>query len=83
MIIGVPRETKAEEHRVGLLPSGAYQLIQRGHDSFQLGALTPEGLCFLRGIPNGGVFELALDFSQALTLARVVKGTPSVRRCAL
>lgn len=31
MIIGVPRETKAEEHRVGLLPSGAYQLIQRGH----------------------------------------------------
>jgi alanine dehydrogenase len=31
MIVGVPRETKAEEHRVGLLPSGAYQLIQRGH----------------------------------------------------
>lgn len=31
MIIGVPRETKADEHRVGLLPSGVYQLIQRGH----------------------------------------------------
>jgi alanine dehydrogenase len=31
MVIGVPRETKADEHRVGLLPSGAYQLIQRGH----------------------------------------------------
>ena len=31
MIIGVPREVKAEEHRVGLLPSAAYQLTQRGH----------------------------------------------------
>ena len=31
MVVGVPRETKADEHRVGLLPSGAYQLIQRGH----------------------------------------------------
>ncbi len=31
MVIGVPREVKAEEHRVGLLPSAAYQLTQRGH----------------------------------------------------
>jgi len=31
MVVGVLRETKADEHRVGLLPSGAYQLIQRGH----------------------------------------------------
>jgi len=31
MIIGVPKETKAQEHRVGLLPSGAYQLTRRGH----------------------------------------------------
>jgi len=31
MIIGIPREIKASEHRVGLLPSEAYQLIQRGH----------------------------------------------------
>ena len=31
MVVGVPRETKADEYRVGLLPSGAYQLIQRGH----------------------------------------------------
>ncbi|HEV7868443.1 MAG TPA: alanine dehydrogenase [Chthoniobacteraceae bacterium] len=31
MIIGVPKETKAQEHRVGLLPSAAYQLTQRGH----------------------------------------------------
>lgn len=31
MIIGVPREIKADEHRVALLPSAAYQLVRRGH----------------------------------------------------
>jgi alanine dehydrogenase len=31
MIVGVPKEIKAQENRVGLLPSAAYQLIQRGH----------------------------------------------------
>jgi alanine dehydrogenase len=31
MIIGVPREIKSQEYRVALLPSGAYQLVQKGH----------------------------------------------------
>jgi alanine dehydrogenase len=31
MIIGVPKETKSQEHRVALLPSAAYQLSTRGH----------------------------------------------------
>jgi alanine dehydrogenase len=31
MLIGVPKETKEQEYRVALLPSGAYQLIARGH----------------------------------------------------
>ncbi len=31
MVIGVPREIKSHESRVALLPSAAYQLIQRGH----------------------------------------------------
>ena len=31
MIIGVPKEIKTQEHRVGLLPSGAYQLAKHGH----------------------------------------------------
>ncbi|MGV3531233.1 MAG: alanine dehydrogenase, partial [Chthoniobacteraceae bacterium] len=31
MIIGVPKEIKAQENRVALLPSAAYQLTQRGH----------------------------------------------------
>ena len=31
MIVGVPRETKKQEHRVALLPATAYQLTRRGH----------------------------------------------------
>ena len=31
MTIGVPKEIKAQEFRVALLPSAAYQLAQRGH----------------------------------------------------
>lgn len=31
MVIGVPKEIKTKEFRVGLLPSAAYQLIRRGH----------------------------------------------------
>lgn len=32
MIVGVPKEIKAKEFRVGLLPSAAYQLVKRGHE---------------------------------------------------
>ena len=28
MIIGIPREIKEQEHRVALMPSGAYQLAK-------------------------------------------------------
>ncbi|MEM6757050.1 MAG: alanine dehydrogenase [Planctomycetota bacterium] len=31
MIIGVPRETKPDEYRVGLLPVGAAELVSHGH----------------------------------------------------
>jgi alanine dehydrogenase len=31
MIIGIPKEIKVQEHRVGLLPSAAYLLIKHGH----------------------------------------------------
>ena len=31
MIIGVPKEIKAQEHRVGLIPSTALMLTRRGH----------------------------------------------------
>jgi len=32
MIIGIPKEIKADEYRVALLPSATYQLIKRGHE---------------------------------------------------
>ncbi len=32
MIVGVPKEIKGQEYRVALLPSAAYQLINRGHE---------------------------------------------------
>ena len=39
MIIGIPREIKEQEHRVGLLPSGAAALFQNGHEViFESGA---------------------------------------------
>jgi len=31
MILGVPRETKAEEYRVGMVPAGAALLVREGH----------------------------------------------------
>ena len=31
MIIGVPKEIKTREYRVGLVPGGAAALVQRGH----------------------------------------------------
>src|SRR5256885_9091987 len=31
MIIGVPKEIKAQEHRVGLIPSTALMLTRKGH----------------------------------------------------
>jgi alanine dehydrogenase len=31
MIVGVPREVKADEYRVGMLPVGAEMLVRRGH----------------------------------------------------
>ena len=34
MIIGIPKEIKESEHRVGMTPSGVQTLIQNGHDVF-------------------------------------------------
>lgn len=34
MIIGVPKEIKNNENRVGLIPAGAFELRKRGHDVY-------------------------------------------------
>jgi alanine dehydrogenase len=47
MKIGVPKEIKAQEDRVALLPSGAYQLAKRGHQ-----VLVQKGAGFGSGYPD-------------------------------
>ena len=53
MIVGVPKEIKDQEYRVGLLPSAAYQLIQRGHQ-----IIVERGAGAGSGYPDG-------DYEQA------------------
>ncbi|MBM3810628.1 MAG: alanine dehydrogenase [Acidimicrobiia bacterium] len=45
MIIGVPKETKDHETRVGLVPSGVHQLVEAGHEVVvETGAGVPSSL---------------------------------------
>src|SRR5881396_337195 len=64
MIIGVPREIKDQEYRVALLPSAAYQLIQRGHQ-----VVVERGAGAGAGYPDG-------DYEQAG--AKLVDGHAAV-----
>ncbi len=59
MIIGVPFEVKAAEHRIGLLPSAAYQLTQRGHR-----VLVESGAGMGSGYPNGDYVEAGAELAQ-------------------
>jgi alanine dehydrogenase len=47
MIIGVPREIKQDEHRVSLVPAGAYSLVKAGHQ-----VLIEQGAGWGSGIPD-------------------------------
>ena len=33
MIVGVPKEIKTDEYRVGMVPAGAEMLVSRGHEA--------------------------------------------------
>ena len=80
MIIGVPKETKLQEHRVALLPSGAYQLIRRGS-----GVLVERGAGMASGFPDheyeqaGAVIVDAHEavFEQAELVVKVKEPQPS------
>src|SRR5881409_3747590 len=80
MIIGVPREIKDQEYRVALLPSAAYQLIQRGHQ-----VLVERGAGTGAGYPDGDyehagaklVDGHAAVFEQADLLVKVKEPQPS------
>src|SRR5438874_8120382 len=80
MIIGVPREIKDQEYRVALLPSAAYQLIQRGHR-----VVVERGAGAGAGYPDGDYEQAGAKlvdghtavFEQADLLVKVKEPQPS------
>jgi alanine dehydrogenase len=80
MIIGVPKEIKAQEFRVALLPSAAYQLIKRGHR-----VLVERGAGAGSGYPDQDyeqagatiVAEHAALFEQAELIVKVKEPLPA------
>ena len=55
MIIGVPKEIKVQEHRVGMVPAGVVSLTQRGH-KILIQEHAGEGAGYA-----GGIMSAALD----------------------
>lgn len=80
MVIGVPREIKAKEFRVGLLPSAAYQLIRRGHRVIvERGAGSGAGFADEDYLQAGAelVEEHAAVFARADLVVKVKEPQPS------
>ena len=79
MIIGVPCEVKVAEHRIGLLPSAAYQLTQRGHR-----VLVETGAGTGSGYPDGDYAEAGAEliktheavFAEADLIVKVKEPQP-------
>jgi hypothetical protein len=57
--------------------------IQRLDDSLELGALASQALRALGVGPDGGVFQLAVDFLEPLAFGVIVKDTSAAQRSAL
>src|SRR3989454_11988786 len=80
MTVGVPKEIKGQEYRVALLPSAAYQLIQRGHE-----VLVEQGAGAGAGYPDADyaqagatlVAEHAAVFEKADLVVKVKEPQPS------
>ncbi|MCL2495634.1 MAG: alanine dehydrogenase [Oscillospiraceae bacterium] len=80
MIIGVPKEVKNNENRVGLVPDGAYELARMGHH-----VLVEAGAGLGSGIPDGDYAkagaEICADkqalFDRAEMIVKVKEPVPS------
>jgi hypothetical protein len=57
--------------------------VQRRDDGLELGALAAQALRALGVGPDGGIFELSIDFLEPLSLGVIVKDTSATRRSAL
>jgi len=82
MIVGVPRETKRDEYRVGLLPVGAEELTRAGHQVLvEAGAGLGSGLADHDYLKHGA--ELVADpkqlYDRAEMLVKVKEPQPSER----
>jgi alanine dehydrogenase len=79
MIVGVPKEIKAQENRVGMLPSAVYQLVKRGHR-----VIVEKGAGVGSGYPDGEyvragaeIFEKHADvFASADMVVKVKEPVP-------
>jgi alanine dehydrogenase len=80
MIVGIPKEIKEQEYRVAMLPSAAYQLVQRGHQ-----VLVERGAGVGSGYPDQEyeqagaklVDSHAAVFAQADLIVKVKEPLPS------
>jgi alanine dehydrogenase len=82
MIIGIPKEIKEQEHRVELLPSGAYQLAKRHQVLFETGAGVDIGMSD-QDYQNAGaeIVQRHEDiFARADLVAKVKEPLPSVSK---
>jgi alanine dehydrogenase len=80
MIIGVPKEIKQKEFRVGLLPSAAYQLVKHGHEVLvERGAGAGAGFADEDYARAGArlVDEHAAVFAQAGLIVKVKEPQPT------
>lgn len=79
MNIGVPKEIKPQEHRVGLLPSAAYQLVRQGHTvHIQQGAGTGAGYPDEDYARAGAILlpDLASVYARSTLLVKVKEPLP-------
>jgi len=80
MIIGVPKEIKTDENRVGLLPGGVAQLIADGHQVLiEEGAGIPSGAKDEDYLKAGGVIvkEKAELYAEAELIVKVKEPLPT------
>ena len=79
MIIGIPKEIKSDENRVGLLPGGAEQLVAAGHRVLvQAGAGNPSGAKDEDYVSTGAhiVNEAAEIYGEAEFIIKVKEPLP-------
>jgi alanine dehydrogenase len=56
MIVGVPKETKDHEYRVGVIPATAAELVRRGHN-----VLVQKGAGLGAGLPDAAYEEAGAE----------------------